>query len=359
MNNPSDELNEDLPNWLPFTCPSCRGLFRVSANQKGPAQCPLCGEALAINLPESAAPERRRRRSSSAQSRQATWEGEASPEQQDKSSTRWVGFVAAGSILCILAALTAVALAQKFQREPVPEETTARAKKLQAAFQKNSGDEGEPLVTFTHDDSKAAAAVARKFLEAATLDDLLPLIRNSEELAPVIRAHHRQSGYKAPGAYKLEEEAGTFKVKDRFTSFDIIMGDYSKRPIALELTEEGPLVDWESWVGFCEMPWEKFIAQRTSLPTLVRVYVEKVFYYNFDFGDDSQWACFRLSRGADEPALFGYCPQDSPLLEKLPRKPESISTYILNVRFPDDAKNGEQVIITDVVNLGWVSGLGQ
>lgn len=356
MSSPPNDPSEDLSSWLPFMCPSCRGLFRVSVNQSSTAQCPLCQEELQVDLPETAASPRKRRRSSSSP-KQAAWDEEQSTDQKNKGSTRWVGFLTVGFTLSVVAALAGVYLFQNLSRKDSAEDSAAKAKKIEAAFQKNPTEAETSLIDFTLDDSQAAAEIARQFLEAETLDDLLPLVRNPDEIGPIIRAYYRSTGYQAPGSYRLEEEVEAYSVKDNFTSFDVIMGDYTKRPIALEITEEGPLVDWESWVGFCEMPWDKLITHRPSSPVLVRVYVEKTFYYNFDFSDDSQWVCFRLSRSGDEPDLYGYCPEGSPLLEKLPQKPDKVSTYTLKIEFPDEAKNGEQVIITDVVHIGWVSGL--
>lgn len=352
MNRSEEDLRDPLPSWHPYMCPGCRGLFRVSVNQGGPTACPLCQTGLNVTLPELAGPRKRRRSAPEESRRSSTWEQAQTPEAE--SSNRWVGVLTFGFILTLLAVLGAVYLSQSLK--PADPKARANAQKVETLFAKTGESKAPPLIDFTFQDSDSAAEVARKFLQAETIEDFLPLIRRSEELAPIIRAHYRSAGYRAPGSSQLDD-TGVFEVRDNFTSFEVVMGDYSKRAIAVEFTDEGPLVDWESWVGFCEVPWEKFIAQKLSSPTVVRVTIEKSFYFNFDFTDESKWVCFRLNRGPDEPALYGYCAEEAPFLSKLPPKPDAPATCILKIQFPESARTDDQVIITDYVQQGWVSGL--
>lgn len=354
MSPSKEDQNDSLPGWHLYMCPSCRGLFRVSVNQGGRTACPLCQTGLNVTLPNLASPRKRRRSSPKESRRNSNWEQAQAREEQ--SSTRWVGVLTFGFLLTLLAVLGAVYLYEKLK--PTDSRAQANAQKVENLFSRTDESEAPPLIDFSSRDFESAAAVTRKFLQAETVEDFLPLIRRSGELAPVIRAHYRSSGYQAPGSYRLGQ-TGVFKVKDNFTSFEVVMANYSKRLIAVEFTEEGPLVDWESWVGFCDVPWEKFIAQKLSSPVVVRVLVEKSYYFNFDFTDDSKWVCFRLSRDPDEPALYGYCAEDAPFLSKLPTKPDAPKTYTLEIQFPESARTDDQVIITDYVRQGWVSGLDQ
>jgi len=98
-----------------------------------------------------------------------------------------------------------------------------------------------------------------------------------------------------------------------FVSILVTQADFLQKPIALELTDDGrALVDWESWVGYCEEPWESFISNQTTQSTLVRVKALESSYYNFNFSDDSQWACFELQRGTDDQIWIPELAEQSP-----------------------------------------------
>lgn len=188
------------------------------------------------------------------------------------------------------------------------------------------------------------------------MEDLAPLIRDPERVMPLIRKYYQSKPYQANGAYSINAN-GIAEIAEKFTSFQIILKDYSQRPIAVEFTDNGPLVDWESWVAHCETPWEDFIKERVTEPTLVRVNMTKDSYYNFDFRDDSQWTCYRLERSSDESVIFGYLPADSPLKTEFPKSSSPLpATFVITVRYPEEATTGDQVLITELIQSGWVLG---
>lgn len=55
---------------------------------------------------------------------------------------------------------------------------------------------------------------------------------------------------------------------------------------------DGLKVDWESWVGWSEMPWDDFLKIKATEPKLVRVMLKWVDYYNFDFSDEKKWRVY-------------------------------------------------------------------
>ena len=201
-----------------------------------------------------------------------------------------------------------------------------------------------------------AQAAAREFLHCNTFEEYAAVIRDPERVMPHVRKFYQDNPYQLTGRYSISKDGAT-EVAKNFLSFQVVLGNYSKQQIAVELTDDGAKVDWESWVSYCEQPWDSFVEERTSEPTLVRVAITADSYYNFSFRDDSKWVCYRLSRSPDEPVIFGYLPSDSPLRKKLPKTQNIPEAVILKIRYPDDAVSGDQVLITDFVASGWVLGL--
>ena len=219
---------------------------------------------------------------------------------------------------------------------------------------KNSSQ--EPILEVVTADLDTARLAAKTFLDSKTIEEFAPLIRDSERVMPLVREYYRQNPYQVIGARAVDAQ-GVAQVAKRFVSFNVVLRDYSSRAIALELTQTKALVDWESWVGYCEVPWETFIEDQVTEATEVRVQIQRASYFNFKFRDDREWACYRLSTSNDSSVVYGYARLTEPFLSKLPGPNDPEVTGILKVRYPDSVVSSNQIIITDFVQTGWVVGL--
>ena len=141
-----------------------------------------------------------------------------------------------------------------------------------------------------------------------------------------------------------------------FWAVDVLLPDHSVKPIAVERVNDGYVIDWESWVGYSEVPWEVVGKVRPTEPVLFRVLCSPVHYYNFGFRDDRKWRSYRLQSPDRKHTLYGYAERHSiqeSMLTRYDTKPGQSRAYILRIRFAD--KSGpDQVIIEEVVESGWV-----
>ena len=409
MNEPSQEPSRNRPSWQPFMCPSCRGLFRSPSNRTGTAQCPLCESS--IQIPEldtqdleTPKPKTKERRASEpkaappvapeekplktepplAQAAEKEKESQVTPPLKKRRTQRaesdWEketskkGGASKGLILTtlfllsILIGVAAILLVREKERrmtlfnqgraKPEGEQTSDSPKKSSFFdFSKSSEDSSqEPILELETADLVTAREAARAFLDCQTIEEFAPLIRDPERVMPLVRKFYQENPYQANAALTIDAN-GIAQVAKKFASFNVVLRNYTSRPIALELTATGALVDWESWVGYCAIPWETFIENKVTEPTEVRVRVRAANYYNFNFRDDSKWACYHLATSTDGSILYGYALRSAPFLSELPKPNGSEETAVLNINFPDPAVSSNQVIITDFLQSGWVLGL--
>ena len=201
---------------------------------------------------------------------------------------------------------------------------------------------------------KEAGSVARGFLDAGTVDELLRWVRNPEVAEVRMRRFYPDGRVAAPGLSQFNTGDGLQR-EGGFHSFRVLTGDQLERTLAFVGTPQGLKVDWESWVGWSDIPWPEFIASKPAAGHVFRVLLAPVDYYNFAFSDDTKWQCYRLESPDKEHAVFGYVEKDSSLdLELRPNPGDTATPVMLALKFPPDPASDTQVIIERLVGTGWV-----
>lgn len=199
-----------------------------------------------------------------------------------------------------------------------------------------------------------AEPMAGAFLNATTVEQWLPLVRNPGEVESKMRAMYPGGVLQPPGmlAFNTLEQVQT---KGAIHAVVVRTADYFEREIAFLETPDGWRIDWESWACWSEMPWRDFMEQRPTRPVLFRVKLEMLDYYNKEFMDDRMWQSYLLMPASGEPVLYGYAERGTPLNSRL-APPSDMKTLLLTVRlrFPEQPQSNDQVIIDSIVAEGWV-----
>jgi len=199
-------------------------------------------------------------------------------------------------------------------------------------------------------------SVVKSFLEAPTPEEALKHVRDPEKTAPKLEAWLAGKTYTAPGFREVagDSVAGNDTAGGFFT-VKVRTGDFEMREIVVLGSEGNFKVDWESWVGWSEIPWQEFLNKRPVEGKWFRVELSRVQYYNFDFKDETEWVSYRLESPDRSASLFGYVPFASPLDEKIRPADDNASVkLLLKLRFPPDANTNNQVIIDDISGQDWV-----
>ena len=197
--------------------------------------------------------------------------------------------------------------------------------------------------------------LARKFLEAKTIDELLPLIRKPERAKPRLQREFPQGRLDPPGLAQFNI-AGSPAFGDSFTVIALRTRNFESRQLTFVQTPEGLKIDWESWAGWSELSWPALLSALPTQAIAFRVIVKRVDYYNFGFSDDTQWQSYRLESLDGEHMIFGYVQRGSAVAGKIHLGSEvDHAPMILKIRFPAHvAASNNQVVVDDVVATGWL-----
>ena len=210
--------------------------------------------------------------------------------------------------------------------------------------------------TLTSGEVDDAVTITRNFLQAATLADAMPFVRELARVRPLMEAYYQDTPWQPFEVRRMPEAVEQFQ-----TNFDLLatvveVNDYQPRIVALQKTPEGPRLDWEAFVGYCEVPWEKLGEMRPVRPFVMRVRLAADDYFNFDFTDPSRYVCCRLSSMDERHSLYGYVVRNTPLYTALLSRLRlnSVPMPTIRVRFQPGGASTNQVEIVELLADGWV-----
>jgi hypothetical protein len=375
--------------WSAFVCPDCRFIFRLPGVHDGEGVvCPSCRRLLRLpgedeesaplmappdmtGFAEDGTPVRHGERRSRSKRRKKPNERET-PDWDVRAGT-WRSSRKKGKRTARMFARWSLAIAVIFgaafliMRPAEPKERTENASTVD--------DYGEPAqVPLLHPDEELeepielpkimrrseseflslAQPMAEAFLTATSIEQILPLVRDRERVRPHILARYPDGKIEPGGLYKFNV-AGQVTYKDSFAAVSVQTGDFQRKQLAFVDSAEGLKIDWESWVGWSELPWDKLIESRPTRPVVVRAILKWMDYYNFGFTDESKWRSYHIVSPDGEHTLYGYAERNS-LLDQRLRPPEQKASVAvtLKIRFPEEGENRNQALIVEYLSDGWV-----
>jgi hypothetical protein len=361
--------------WSGYVCPDCRFVFRVPGDYSGRGVvCPSCKRLLRIptaadtTLPLMITPQKsaadadggesapaklkkRQRGRKSVGFEDQAWDQDAqitAPVTEDKRSMRWMrlgGFALfaaiVGAVIYTLKVTPKSAPVAVVQTPVVP----ATKDPMEIARQEK---QAEAIVL------KDAEALARKFLTAKSDAEILPLVHKPEVTAGRMREFYGGKEIKPLGLSKFDPRS-VIRLAQQSLLVQLETGEMKKRGMVFKKSSQGLKIDWESWVGWSEIPWAKFVAEKPTTSSMFRVILNTVEYYNFGFTDESKWQSYQLVSPDEEHTIFGYTEKETLLdVQVRPKSGAKTRAVALKLKFPPDATSASQVIIESVVMEGWL-----
>lgn len=203
----------------------------------------------------------------------------------------------------------------------------------------------------------AAEEVLGRFLKASDWKKRALLVRDKSRVMPLMSSFYVKN-VDGPMPYDSIVEAAD--ISPQFSEHVVVFEGGGRRLATVEHTVDGPLVDWESFVGHGEMAWSDFLEGRSAAPVLFRVLVSPAGHYENGFGNPAELACYSL-RNISEPGakvVYGYVSKTSPMAREveywMQKSNDATVPMILKLKFPPDAPVDFQVWIHQFVQSGWV-----
>lgn len=196
--------------------------------------------------------------------------------------------------------------------------------------------------------------LVKKFLEARTVDEALEFVRNPGVAESRMREFYPDGKIEPVGLTTLNADSG-MTMKGKRLSVAVMTRNQGERFLGLVETSQGLKIDWESWAGWLELPWNKFLSSKPSTSHIFRVTLSAVDYYNFGFSDESKWQSYRLESPDREHGIYGYVERGSELDTQLRLNVDENDIMLtLALKFPLDSQSSSQVEIGRLVCEGWV-----
>lgn len=225
----------------------------------------------------------------------------------------------------------------------------------QAAVAEESGPaaEDEPLTAIMV--RRELVPVVRAFMEAGSVEEMLGHVRHPERTRPRVEEFHAGRTFEAPGFRALDWGSPMIR-RGKWARVYAEADDFLRRTLWLAEEDGEWRIDWESWAGWSSRSWPEIREQQPEGSFELRVLVNDVEYYNFDFADESAWSSFSLSGPRDgDLSLYGYAEAGGEADFALRLHEGSRDRrFRLRVRFPDDPATDNQLLIEEVLSDDWL-----
>lgn len=374
----SDGVQETMEysrHWNGFVCPDCRFVFRVPRDHDGVGVvCPNCRRMLKIPSEDDQAPplvlpsnetesplvipqprDKRRRKKKERQLSDLSWDSAAGKRRRSgRPEKRHMLWMLIGGVALLAVILGGVVLTMSGHQE------TGRALVDSALLEPGSVP---PVVPATPASDRLqsdavvlteAERVTRQFLNATTIEELLPLVRDAKMAEPRMRQYYGDRKITAPGMMEFNAELAFSRIGESFL-LNVRTGNADEKCLAYVKTPQGIQIDWEHSVGWSDIPWQEFVASKPSAAHLFRVNLCLADYYNFAFSDERKWQSYQLISPDGAYAMYGYAERGSRVNAMLPQTAGGVVVPVMvAMKFPENATSPKQVIIEKFIADGWV-----
>lgn len=367
---------ESTRRWSGYVCPDCRFVFRVPRDHDGQGiVCPSCRRMLRIptasDTPppllaplrttasrEEAPPEepsqvrvKKRRRGKKGED-DHSWEKQSRSHRSSSEEKSQVNLMLAGGGLLIL--LISGGAAFSLMRKNTTTTQAPTANLAPVAETSPSEVETKDVARGEAELLAEAEPLAKKFLEAKTIEEMLPLVRHPETTGPRMKEFYPDGKIPSPGLAQFNSRKA-FSQRGKIITAQASTGNFENLLMAFEDGPDGLKVDWESHVGWSAMTWDRFVEEKPTEAQVFRVDMGPVSYYNFEFSDESKWMSYRLLSPDGEHSIYGYVERGSMLQSQI-RLDGGVKTLkvMLALRFLPGSNSNNQVVIDRFVSDVWV-----
>lgn len=349
-----------------FVCPKCRLIVAAPMLVSGyAAQCPGCNASLKIpsktniiqsisvqskSLYATASPSANRR--TYHQNRNDSWQDELPKEllAERARGLPWHMLAPAG----VLGLTLFIGLLYLLKSTVTP----PASKPIPVVVAETAVDvlefEGSPMVASVT--REQVLDYLKKLNSLTTSEELAKLVRQVPKVADRIKGYYPNNGAKL---IELGENFVFERVLGRDNVYLLnveLRSGAGKAAVVFQDANGGLGLDWDSYVGYCEIPWDELKVQQPKAETLVRAVRRKSEYYNLGFSSD-EWQSFELRYPNSDEILIGYAKRNSALIHQLLPIGSNYAAMdvTLKIHYPETVQDDRFVIIDSVVASDWIA----
>ena len=198
------------------------------------------------------------------------------------------------------------------------------------------------------------------YLRAELLEEKLKYVRHRERVTPLMKDYYSRREIAVREYESISEYHIVSLDNHPFVAIRVELQDDDS--VALLLEEKGDefKIDWESEVAYQHIPLEDFRKNRPDEAIDFRFYVKPDRFYAYEFRDEEQWRCYKLTARDSDEHFFGYVRRGSLLEEEMDkvtgydsRKATKLVPLILRVTFPPAGRGERSVEIKKIVSSRW------
>jgi ribosomal protein S27E len=221
------------------------------------------------------------------------------------------------------------------------------------------GLKGEENIFLPKVEQITAKQAVTKFAEAATWEDLLPLVRQRDRVEPLMRTYYAERPYQPSRLQEVRLNQANYTKGRLLVSLEAITQDsFQELPFLLERTAEGNyLVDWEFAVEYNPYSWANFRKQKPTEEQTFRVLLTPADYYNYEFSDSRIYQSFKNGdRRSGFVDIYAFAKRDSEVAMRIEDEMRSALPLpcMVTLKYPANAQSESVVEITGFVRKGWM-----
>lgn len=271
---------------------------------------------------------------------------------------RWTGWMAVGTCVAVVAAVTGLMLAGKGKV------SNAASNPGYVFEEKQQLDrEQEYLLVHSKELIKQAEMLLERYAVAASVEEILPLVRDAEKVKermvrlwkpwgtdPILAAGEEMTGF----VLEESERAG-ISLKGR-------KGDFSSFDMVFIREGEGLKLDWEASHGIGELQVAELAEGVAAEGRVVRGIIQPTEFYTLAF-PDSRFRSFRLADASGDHFIWVFAPLGSTVASVLKSEfnegsvlLEKSAQIAATVRLSGTGgSSGKCYEITEMLHKGWVT----
>ena len=201
------------------------------------------------------------------------------------------------------------------------------------------------------------------YFAAESISEKLRFVRHPDRVKVLMEEYYGQNEIKTKDLARLLSQSPATLDYRLYNGVFVEMADGSKDSVLVELLDGGDTkIDWEVDVCYLPVPWDEYIEKRPVGSFRMRVYVQKVDYYAYEFSDDEKYTSYQLTTRDFDGHLYAYALNDSKAGQKInaymnkvkKKGQKGLQSMLLDVSFPRESTGLNQLVIDELVAVSWV-----